>query len=230
MAGLQSEELRAEHVEIGLFQHAWSMVDQIYSIRLLLGSLGMAGEKVGAFLAATDRAYVLRNRMDHLDARIPNIAASKSQTRSLFGSLSYFVQGEVFGAPQVDVFLVAQQAEPMRPAEQTTGARFPVEMRKPIGNFTLYAAGEELDLDNAVLTFGPLMTKINAEIEKDVRDQAAKKAIELGIEEHRVFAHYGARYKLMFPLKELPGEPGAPPKWHMMGSGTDAKASENKSA
>jgi len=220
----QSEESRAQHLDVGQFQHAWSMVDQIYSIRMLLGSLGLAGERVNAFLAVTDRAYILRNRMDHLDARIPNIAASKGQTRSLFGSLSYFVQGTVFGAPGVDVFLVAQQAEPMRPAEKTTRARFPAEMRKPIGNFTLCAAGEELDLDGAILTLGPLMTRINDEIEKDVRERAAKMAIELGVEERSLFAHYGARYKLMFPLKELTGEPGAPPKWHMMGSGTEAKS------
>ena len=32
----QTEELRAQHLDIGLFQHAWSMVDQIYSVRLLL--------------------------------------------------------------------------------------------------------------------------------------------------------------------------------------------------
>jgi hypothetical protein len=226
----QSEEQRAQHVDIGLFQHAWSMVDQIYSLRLLLLSLKFGGDDVDAFMAATGPAYVLRNRMDHLDARIPNIAASKSQTRSLFGSLSYFVQGAVFGAPQVDAFLVTRQAEPMRQAENTTAARFPAEMRKPIGNFSLYAAGEELDLDNAILTLGTLMTKINAGLEKSIRAQIAEKVAELGIKESDALAHLGARYKLMFPLKHVPGDGSSPPQWAMLGSGKDAKPPENGGA
>ncbi len=201
----QTEELRAQHLDIGLFQHAWSMVDQIYSVRLLLFSLGFVGDDVNAFVTATEPAYILRNRMDHLDARIPNIAASKSQNRSLFGSLSYFVQGVVIGSPQVDVFLVTQQAEPVRPAERTGGARIPAEMRMPIGNFTLDAAGEELDLDNAVLTLGPVMTRTNEGIEKSIKAQVAEKAAEHGVEESKLLGHFGAGYKIMLPL--MAGKP-----------------------
>jgi hypothetical protein len=88
----QNEELRSGHLDIAMFQHAWSMVDQIYSLRLLLRSLAFSGDDVDAFMSATRSAHGLRNRTDHLDQRIPNIAASKDNSRSLFGSLSYFVR------------------------------------------------------------------------------------------------------------------------------------------
>jgi hypothetical protein len=163
----QSDELRAHHIDIAMFQHAWSMVDQIYSLRLLLRSLGFTGEDVDAFMTATEPAYILRNRMDHLDTRIPNIAASKSQTRALFGSLSYFVLGATVGSPEVAVFLAVQQAEPVRPGEQVAAARIPAEMRMPIGNFTLHADGQELDLDSAILTLGPVMTRTNEGVREE---------------------------------------------------------------
>ena len=62
----QSKEMRSRHLDIAMFQHAWSMVDPIYSLRLLLGSLGFTGDDVDAFMVATEHAYSLRNRMDHL--------------------------------------------------------------------------------------------------------------------------------------------------------------------
>jgi hypothetical protein len=201
----QSDSLRAHHIDIAMFQHAWSMVDQIYSLRLLLRSLGFTGEDVDAFMTATAPAYILRNRMDHLDARIPNIVASKSQTRALFGSLSYFVLGAAVGSPEVAVFLAVQQAEPVRPGEQVAAARIPAETRMPIGNFTLYADNQELDLDAAILTLGPVMTRTNEGFEKNIKVQVAEKATEHGIEESKLLAHHGARYKMMLAMQ--PGQP-----------------------
>lgn len=202
-------EDRAHHLDIAMFQHAWSMVDQIYSVRLLLRSLQFTGEDVDAFMATTEVAYVLRNRMDHLDARIPNIAASKSPNRSLFGSISYFVLGAVVGSPEVDVYLAVQQAEPVRPEEQIMAARMPAEMRMPIGNFSLHAAGEELDLDNVILTLGPVMVRTNEGFDKSIRAQAAEKAAEHGIEESKILAHHGARLKLIMALNAQKTEQSA---------------------
>jgi hypothetical protein len=83
----QAGARRSGHLDIAMFQHAWSIVDQLYALRRLIGSLAFKGEDVDAFMAATERAFVLRNRMDHLDQHIPNIVASKDNARSLFGSL-----------------------------------------------------------------------------------------------------------------------------------------------
>lgn len=196
----RDEAMRSGHLDIGMFQHAWSMVDQIYSLRLLLRSLAFTGDDVDAFMSATESVYVLRNRMDHLDQRIPNIVASKDNSRSLFGSLSYFVLGPFIGEPDVDVFAVMQHAEPIRPSENIAAFRMPAEIRGPIGNFVLNAAGEQLDLDAAVLTLGPMMVRTNKAFEKSIRTQVAEKAAEHGMPESDLLAHHGAGLKLMMSL------------------------------
>lgn len=197
----QNEEQRSRHLDIAMFQHAWSIVDQIYSLRQLFRTLALSGDDVDAFMSATGCAHVLRNRMDHLDQRIPNIAASKTNSRSLFGSLSYFLLGAAVGAPAVDIFAVTQHADPVRPSEQIAFIRMPGDLRTPIGNFVLTAAGEELDIDSAILTLGPVMTRTNEGFEKSIRVQAAEEAAKRGIEERVVLAHYGARLKFMLALK-----------------------------
>lgn len=197
----QNEELRSEHLDIAMFQHAWSMVDQVYTLRMLVRSLAFSGDDVDRFMSATSSAYVLRNRTDHLDQRIPNIAASKQGSRSLFGSLSYFVQGAAVGAPDVDVFFVIQHADPVRPGEKILSTQMPGELRLPIGNFALTAAGEKLDLDAAIQTIGPVMTRTNEGFEKSIRAQAAENAAKHGIEQSALLAHYGARLKFMLALK-----------------------------
>ena len=179
----QREDRQSGHLDVAMFQHAWSMVDQIYTLRLLLGGLRLTGEDIDAFLGATECAYVLRNRMDHLDQRIPNIAASKTNSRSLFGSLSYFMAGAVVGSPEVDAFIVNQYAEPIRPSEILANVCIPSEMRMPIGNFVLRAAGEMLDLDGAILTLGPLMIQTNGRFEKNIRAQVAQAATKHGVPE-----------------------------------------------
>jgi len=196
----QDDAVRSGHLDIALFQHAWSVVDQVYAMRRLLSSLEFKGEDIDAFLAVTEIAYSLRNRMDHLDQRIPNIAASKDNTRSLFGSLSYFVRGAAVGSPHVDVFAVTQHAEPTRPGEQVGTFRMPPEIRMPIGNFVLHAAGEEFDLDATVLTLGPVMTRTNEGFEQSIRAQVAEKAAEHGVSESDLLTHFGGGLKVMLAL------------------------------
>jgi hypothetical protein len=202
----QEGGVRSGHLDIAMFQHAWSIVDQVYSLQRLITSLDFKGEDVDAFLAATDVAFRLRNRMDHLDQRIPNIAASKDNTRSLFGSLAYFVLGAAVGEPSVDVFAVTQHAEPVRPGENIAEFQVPPEMRMPIGNFVLSAAGEMFDLDEVILKLGPMMVRTNEGFEKSIRAQAEEKASELGRPVTDLLAHFGGGLKMMLAMKA--GDPG----------------------
>lgn len=189
-----------EHLDIAMFQHAWSVVDQIYSLHKLLKSLKFQGEDVDLFVSSTETAFRFRNRMDHLDERIPNIAASRNQSRSLFGNLSYIVSGEAVGTPTVKAFLVTQHADPVRPSEKIGSVQIPSELRMPIGNFALSAAGDIMDLDAAILTLGPIMTRTNDEIEKSIRAQVAVKSAEDGIPESKLLTHFGGRLKLMLAV------------------------------
>jgi hypothetical protein len=85
------------------------------------------------------------------------------------------------------------------------------EIRIPIGNFVLTAAGEMLDLDAAILTLGTVITKTNAGIEKSIRIQAAEKAAEHGMPENSLLANHGAGLKVMLALK-IGATPDAPAK------------------
>lgn len=71
----------------------------------------------------------------------------------------------------------------------------------PIGNFVLSAAGDELDIDAAILTLGAVMTRTNEGFEKNIRAQVAQKTTEHGIEQEKLLAHYGARLKIMVAMK-----------------------------
>jgi hypothetical protein len=197
----RESEARSRHLDIAMFQHAWSIVDQLYALRRLIGSLAFTGEDIDAFMAATEPAFLLRNRMDHPDQLIPNIVASKDNDRSLFGSVSYFVSGAAVGRPEVDVFAVTQHAEPIRPGEQIGSLRMPAEIRMPIGNFVLSAAGEMLDLDAAILNLGPFMARTNEGFQKSIREQVVAKAAEYGVPESDLLAHFGGGLKVMLAMK-----------------------------
>lgn len=152
-------------------------------------------------MASSEPAYIMRNRMDHLDARIQNIVASTSRSRALFGSLSYVVIGEAVGSPEVAAFLVMQQAEPVRSNDVIATARVPNDMRLPIGNFTLFADDQELDLDATILTLGPVMKRTNEEFETSIKAQVKVKAFEQGIDESKMLAHHGARFKVILAME-----------------------------
>ena len=70
----------------------------------------------------------------------------------------------------------------------------------PIGNFVLTAAGDELDIDTALLTLGAVMTRTNEGFEKNIRAQVAEKVTEHGIEQDKLLAHHGARLKIMLAM------------------------------
>ena len=208
---LQDEATRSGYLDIAVLQHAWSIVDQLYGIRLLLRSLEFTGDDVIAFLKASEPVFKFRNRMDHLNQRIPNIVASKDNSRSLFGSLSYFVLGAAIGEPQVDIFAVTQHAEPIRPGENVAKFIMPAEMRMPIGNFVLCAAGELMDIDAAILTLGPVMKRTNEGFEKSIRTQVAEKAAEHGVPESELLTHFGGGLKIMLAMQAGDKSEDVPP-------------------
>ena len=190
----------SDHVDVGMFQHAWSIIDQLYALRLLLRSLGLAGPEIDAFLSATQSVHVLRNRMDHLDQRIPNIAASNAKSVGLFGSLSYLVSGAAVGSPNVEAFIAIRYAEPIRPQDRVASLFVPEQLRLPVGNFVLAVGDDKFDLDAAILSLAPVMLHMNERFETIVRTNVAKRAVELGRPESDLLAHHGAGLTIMLAL------------------------------
>lgn len=191
----------SRRLDIAVIQHCWSIVDQLYSLRKLFQILEIKEEAVDLFMFATECVYELRNRMDHLHSRIPNIVASSNMRRSLFGGISYFIQGSAAGHPKIDVLAVTHHAEPIRPGEVLVEWQVPSEARLPIGNFALNAAGVVFDIDAAILTLGRVMIRVNELVEKNVRAHAAEMAAERGVSVNELLAHFGAGLKVVMPLK-----------------------------
>ncbi|HET7577395.1 MAG TPA: hypothetical protein VFK19_12650 [Sphingomicrobium sp.] len=72
---------------VGLLLSAWSIVDQLNAVRQIFQSLK---KTVPSNLqAALETARKMRNGMDHLDQKIPNLSKKKGTGSALFGSLSY---------------------------------------------------------------------------------------------------------------------------------------------
>lgn len=188
------------HATAAMFQHVWSIVDQLHNVRMLLESLKLKVGDAPGFVDDFRISRDLRNRMDHLNQMIPNIAKSKESGDSLFGSLSYAVTA----SPKVDgpqqVYFVMQQTGPVRPKQAVGGFRVPSELRLPVGNFQLRAIGEELDIDDAILRLGPLMLAINDHIESDITRQIRHKAAELKRPESDLMVHNGANISLMLAI------------------------------
>src|SRR5258705_2842557 len=73
---------------------AWSIVDHLNVVRQIVSAFGPADQEPGPLtkrlLSLTETARVLRNKMDHLNSNIGNIANAKGTKSALFCTLSYF--------------------------------------------------------------------------------------------------------------------------------------------
>ena len=69
------------------------MVDQIHVLRQLLHAMrkGQMGPNQKKFYDTSEPATKMRNKMDHLNATIPNRAPQRGRQAPLFGTLSYFL-------------------------------------------------------------------------------------------------------------------------------------------
>ena len=181
-----------EDASTRLFQCAWTIVDQVHNIRLLLDKLERKIPEAEQFRTDFAVARELRNRMDHLNAHIPNIANSAKPGDSLFGSISYVLEVEHGSGDDRQKFFVLRQTGAVQPGQKMAELRVPSELRLPVGNFQLGAIGRTLDIDQAVTDLGLVMTALNEEIEQVIMAQIKSKAAELSRPEADLLAHYGA--------------------------------------
>lgn len=178
-----------------IVQNAWSFVDQMYAIRNLLTELGTAasGPKTQAFFAATEEAFSLRNRTDHLSKRIAGIANKNGSERSLFGSVSYYLDPKLIGDYNNDVLVVTHHIEPIRPTETVGRSRTPGDqIRLPCGNFILSADGRILDIDLCIQKLSAMMLQMNDTVEKEAEKLIDRLSRENGLSKEDLSVHFGS--------------------------------------
>lgn len=72
-----------------LCTNMWGIVDSVHMFRQLLKAFGPMGPNGSAFFERYAVAQQIRDKMDHLDDNLGNLASSKKARTTLLGSLSY---------------------------------------------------------------------------------------------------------------------------------------------
>lgn len=188
-----------------IVQCAWSFVDQMYAMRNLLKELGEAasGPKVDAFMEASKEASDLRNRTDHLHARIAGIAKKKGAEKSLFGSVSYCLDPKLAGHVDGDILMVTHHIEPIRPGETVGRTRAPGNNAGlPAGNFLISAGGYVLDIDLCIRKLSDLMIGINSGVESATQDLIERLSQETHRTKEELSVSYGMGVRMNYLLRK----------------------------
>jgi hypothetical protein len=73
-------------------------------------------------MTATEPAYILQNRMDHLMRAYRTLLCPTAAPAPYSEASRSFLLGAAVGLSEVVVFLTVQQVEPVRPGEQIAAA------------------------------------------------------------------------------------------------------------
>ena len=137
-----------------MFADAWSIVDQVDLVRQVLKTIpGPNAPVTTAFLEEAEAARKMRNSMDHISQRIPNIAAKKGACGPMFGNLS-FVKckpevlkiAEIGEKIQCEFINIARGTVPGLKIE-TSGTFSTYDVNEPISNIRLQTEGHSIRLD-----------------------------------------------------------------------------------
>jgi hypothetical protein len=197
---------------ISLYQQAWSIVDQVHNLRCLLPGLGVNIDEIDRFIKEFECATLMRNRIDHLDLFIPNIAKSKGHMPGIHGSLTYtFVPPDDVietseGFTARGGFLVLHQVGPVMENQLMCSVVPSAPRYSGVSNFQLQAYDWELKIDNVILRLAPLMKALNTFAEESIKAQIAAMSKETGRPEAELSGHSGAG--ISFKLRFLTGTVG----------------------
>lgn len=152
-----------------LLMAAWSIVDQVHALRSVFRTThGETEPEILAWLNESAGAHELRNWMDHLHQRIPNLSKRKNAEWPVLGSVGSM---EVFHGPEqnVDAFIV------MAGAGYPTGDAYTPTPRLEVGNVQagvvveLYAFGERFPLSEVVNSLEVLLPTVATTLHDRVR-------------------------------------------------------------
>ena len=156
-----------------LFSESWTIVDQIHIARRLLKKHAGTKDNKGAFLKEFEWASLMRNKMDHIDANLANLAARTGRADPLFGVVSFSRPREPEGSPPQADGLYPITAFTIMIGESPTEhpavlLEFSTCLQWPIAQPTLAAFGMRIRLDLAVARLCELVEAISDEVEHEL--------------------------------------------------------------
>ena len=166
------------------------MIDQIHVLRQLINAKGRMGPNQRHFYDISEPATKMRNKMDHLNATIPNRARQKGIQAPLFGTLSYFLV-EPHQMKQTDAgtiveagTIVSITSGSVQVGNKAIG-RVPNPadhlFRVPVSQFVVTAFDWTLDLDVLLNALQLTLNKSSEQAEASLRKQAEVKLSRSGM-------------------------------------------------
>lgn len=186
----------------------WMIIDQLHAVRQLMPFLANMNPPLGplcqAFIDKSATTFAMRNKMDHLKDNIGNLSAMKGPRSPLFGSLSYFHISEAKNETGHSIVLysgalIEETRVPIvNPAEKT----FVV----PVGLFKFSAFGLDLFFEPALSALHDWISAVTPDIEDQVRTQAARYAIEHGLNLNELMASARGAFAVAAVIGPAPNE------------------------
>lgn len=191
-----------------LLSSAWSIIDHLNNVRQLANSLvdpvEGPGPKTALLLNLTEPARFLRNKMDHLNGNLKNLAKSKGGGSPLFGGLGYF-----YCPKKSEGYTVVVQAGFLHGGERATFVNPAGKLLTPPADlFQMTAFGVVFELGPPLAAFADWLEASAANWEGQMREQIATLAAASGHSIEKLMEHPGGGFTIMLCLKF--GQP--PPK------------------
>lgn len=159
-----------------MFLEAWAAIDAIYAARKLLrvGVSGDFGPQTRAWYEETLPACEMRNLMDHLSARLGNLAGQTTKGSPLFGVVTAMLVDppSVGGARRVEVLSIASGQRPAGVQWKSPT----IDRESPADGLTLWfeANGATVNLTKANEGLIDLLSGHADDVREDIQRQAAE--------------------------------------------------------
>lgn len=197
-------EAMTERRRTSLFASVWSIVDQLDFIRQLSRSLlpaeAIPNPKLQHLCENLAIVRSLRNKRDHLNQNIPNIANASGIRSSLLGSIAYFLADQipVQSGKVVVVTAGMLHGDESWPLPNPAGR----EIDRKISLIQLTAFDRTLDLCDTLDRLESYLKELSEVIGDDLRAWAHRKSEETGINASDLLAHSGGSYTMVVQMQK----------------------------
>lgn len=160
-----------------LFLDLWSIVDQVYVLRQLLTKLDHL-PSVAEFLGITKDVGHMRNGMDHLPQKIPNIAGKK-KSMPVYGAFSFgrfYWDSSGVNIENFEIYSITAGSLTHKSHEWPipNPARQGRVLEIPVGMFEFSSFDRTLDISSLVRNLNKIVDIADKNIERIIMDFAAK--------------------------------------------------------
>lgn len=173
-----------------IFADAWSIVDQVDLVRQAIAAIpSPQTQRSAAFLDHAAQARLMRNAMDHLSQRIPNIANRSGLSEALFGSISFVRCDDeqlALAGPGEDVeccLVILARGTVSGFEAAAAQAVGPQDIDRTVSNVRLNVAGASLPLDVACADLTAILTALSGSVSASIGAEIAQLAVVSGVPE-----------------------------------------------